>query len=540
MSDYDEFERFIRHQEFGKILDLAGRLKHQRSRLVSFASPDNNADDATALAMRTPRKKNQRTGNSYEYHDTTFSDHQRIDRGDFVGLRPMSRRGGTRNSYHTQTSIENSADFIRTALVPSLGNNALEGDAGKSSGTVERGAHPITDSLVDETIKSLAEELMYCLQLKKQLNEAAVDSRIVSPSCTETGSQNAPKYPKWQIDIMQEWILEHREHPYPTQTEATQLSRATGLDSSAVLEWMESARRRHMKLVIDRQRKPRDFLDFMFLATDREKQIMSDNPDKTLSFQTNRKSSGDTLTPVALTSTHSHSLSAAQTLRKSNTKCRPRSGIVTEGPRYTYPRPHQSEETVFELMNHPPRHSAYVYQGSDNEAPDYNTHSLSAPYTRTTPRNAEQIFRRGKQLHQLPAHKERDENTVSHLQFEQLQELSPPNWTFSGRDNSNYEREAKLRANEQRLIEQYTPNGVIESPEGSLDGSFDIGEINEDLFDSYYVSPLRYEGETVSLENDNRTEELSQVLHRDNSFNVDDALAETFDDSEKGLLNLIA
>lgn len=557
MSEYNEFERFIRHQEFGKILDLAGRLKDQRSRLVSFASPDNNAGDApSSSSLMTPIRKSSRVENAHEHSDLHLSHgghHQNADRDDLVGTRPSSRRGGTRDSYCTPSSIESAADMIRSAMIPSFDTGAFATDGAESSQprTVQRGAFPITDSLVDETITSLAQELRYCLELKKQLSEAATDSRIISPSNTETGSPTAPRYSerysKWQIDTLQEWLLEHRLHPYPSQNEVTQLARASGLDPNEVASWISTARRRHMKLVVERQRKPRDFVDFMFLATDRENQIMSDHPGKYLSFQHDQTSyhvlpTGSRHKPLPYQSVAPSR--SRQTLGRSK---KSRQRMAVETPRYSYPPPTQTEpislptppgKSAPEWL-HSPSTSYNKYQYRPQAPSNENTYAR--PYKQMTPRNAEQIFRRGKQFHQLPAHNERDHETeISHLDHLEPPELPQRSWSFSGKHDSDPEQEGKLRDNERRLIEKYTPRGVIETPEGSLDGSFDVGDFDETLFDKYYLHPLTYEGvDIASLEIGNDAKERPRDLYRCDSFNVDDALGVP-DENERDLLNMIA
>lgn len=529
MSEYDEFEKFVRHREFGKILDLAGRLKDQRNRLVTFASPDNNTGNATSLpTMHTSRRKSARTdnvsvGRGHGGHGLT---------DDSAAVRPSSRRGGTRRSHHLPQSIESSADLIRSAMIPA--NEAGLGDNAEKvlPQTIGRGEYPVTDLLVDETIKSLAEELKYCLDLKKQLSEAAAaDSRIVSRSNAERiGNPPATKFAKWQIDLLQEWMLEHREYPFISQSEAAKLAHATGLDQGQVLNWVAAARRRHVKMTVDRERKPRDFLDFLFLATDRERHIMDENPDR-LTFQNPKAKMLDALllasVPMeqpALTSGVTP-FSSIPAPKRSTQKSR---GVRTGMPRYTYPRPpHAHTPSSAELIPPPlpplPRIHAHSY---DNARP------VVTPYK---PKNADHIFRRGKQLQQLPPLKERDRDTKDD-DILGLPELPPPSWSFSGlHDDSDSQREIRLRANEQRLIEQYTPNGVIETPEGSLDGSFDVGDFDEDLFDKFYVPPLRHEDAGVSsLEH---TGENPKLLYQLDAFNVNDVLRMPFDESEKDYLN---
>jgi hypothetical protein len=557
MSEYDEFERFIRHQEFGKILDLAGRLKEHRSRLVTFASPDNNSAVATSsshMALRTPRHKSSRL--DAERNDLTQASYRDDGEVALSGGRPRSRRGGTPSAYHTPHAIESTADLIRSALIPAHDDH-FDGTERIPSQRIGRGEYPITDSLIDETIKSLAEELSYCLDLKKQLNEAASDARVISPSATEEkGSPIAAKFSKWQTDILTEWMVEHREHPFPTHDEAKQLGRAAGLTQDQVLTWTVNARKKHIKMMLERQRKPRDFLDYLFLATDREKRILKDNPEKNLAFQNDRANIPDALLLASMPLSKS---SASSVLGTSISKQTPKRSLTrslqkasnTDPPRYTYPRPpsiqtHSSasvtRKSPSELMPPPtPRYNTYALEQQSHDPLNTDTQSYAKPYN-APPKNVDQIFRRGKRFHQLTAPKDNRESSDTAILYDnmQLPELPPASWSFGSvqNDESDSDREAKLRANEQRLIQKYTPNGIIETPEGSLDGSLDLGEIDDSLFDKYYLPPLSHEDTDIALRGiGSYTDDKPGVLHRADTFDVEEILAVPYDDYEKDYLS---
>jgi hypothetical protein len=210
MSEDDEFERFIRHAEFGKILELAGRLKAQKSRLVTLDNAGEVDSSPPSLTLRAQRRKSPHVENSHsELKESARDDGSRAD---FVGVRPKSRRGGTRQSHHVTPAIENAANLIRSALFPSTEDDDLHDDnAGEMTPkTIGRGEYPITDSLVDETIKTLADELRHCLDLKMQLRDGS-NSRLVSPSSSDDkGYPLIQRFSKWRTDILVEWLIEHR------------------------------------------------------------------------------------------------------------------------------------------------------------------------------------------------------------------------------------------------------------------------------------------------------------------------------------------
>ena len=535
MSQYDEFERFIRHQEFGKILDLAGRLKHHRSRHVSFASPDSNASASPPqpLIARTPRRKSSRLekSNQTKYYEPV-QDQQ---------TRPST--GSTRQSYHTPPSLENTAGLIRSVLITPTDGYTLDSDAEMISPTViGRGKYPVTDSLVDETINALAEELRYCLDLKKQLRAVAADSRTTSPPNTDDkGSPVQLKFTKWQTDILLQWMIEHREHPFPTQEEAKQLAFSTGLSQAQILNWATNARKRHMKLIIERQRKPRDFLDYLFLATDREKQVMLDNPGKNLSFQSKKATIPDALLLASMPLVKSSSQMpestppiSKHTPKQSKTNIGERSIGSSAPPRYTYPRP-QQEQSLHDSATVPSK-------SASNLMPKLPSHSntFSSPHTNDTGTlTRPHIFRRGKHFDQPSQHNRSSFSDFDCTQLPGLPEISPPSLGSlqQGRSESESDRETTLRSDERKLIQKYTPNGVIETPEGSLEGSFDIGEIDDNLFEDFYVPPLHEDVDIASLDIHSYAEDRAQDHNQEDTFSVDNYLGLPRDDYERDYLN---
>ena len=153
-----EFENFICHADFSKVLQLADRLKYEN-----------------------------KEGSQCRHH----------------GEKDLN-------------SFESTAVLIRSMLITSRWSEVA---------VLGRGECRITDSLIDETINSLAKELKLCL--------AEFDS--------------AKKFSKRQTDILTDWMTEHRENPYPTHHEICVLGKETNLSNTQVVNWTTNVRKRNLK-----------------------------------------------------------------------------------------------------------------------------------------------------------------------------------------------------------------------------------------------------------------------------------------------------
>lgn len=129
---------------------------------------------------------------------------------------------------------------------------------GEQDHTFVRGRYLITDSLIDDTLEALEVELERCIELSKGKKKEGKHEPI------------AVKYSKRQTDILTDWMIEHRCHPFPTAKEIEQLCKATDLSYSQVVNWSTNVRKRNLKATLE-GKKPHHFLDFLFLAEHRDK-----------------------------------------------------------------------------------------------------------------------------------------------------------------------------------------------------------------------------------------------------------------------------
>ena len=186
MDKMDEFAHFIRHEDFSKVLQLADKLKHEEEARGQIQH------DVLTSSLLHPRKTRHLSSGK--------------DRREY----PLSRR-----HEKDPNSYGNAAELIRATLLPS----AIGSDVVDVIGLMGRGESQITDSLIDDTIYSLANELKLCLDLRGQ-RRARRESRTSETirlqhdlqgddDKTNPSANNAIKFLKWQTDVLTNWMIAH-------------------------------------------------------------------------------------------------------------------------------------------------------------------------------------------------------------------------------------------------------------------------------------------------------------------------------------------
>jgi hypothetical protein len=184
--------------------------------------------------------------------------------------------------------------------------------------TVLRGQYPLTDALLDEAIMDLQSELdgfsfesvthqhpycpasnslLHALSRDNHANLLSSSSASCSPSSSASskhetkvadrgkpsaratqlhhdpkkkGDAIAIKYSKWQTDILMKWMIDNSASPFPETSDVVELTLATGLSHSQVVNWTTNVRKRNLKATCKGSKKPHHFIDFLFLKLDRE------------------------------------------------------------------------------------------------------------------------------------------------------------------------------------------------------------------------------------------------------------------------------
>lgn len=130
---------------------------------------------------------------------------------------------------------------------------------------IRRGSYPLTDSMMDDNFSILQRELEFC-----QSCIGAV-SRTKGTSSNGNGEAIAVKYAKWQTDILMNWIIENKADPFPKTRDTAKLTTLTGLTHAQVVNWTTNVRKRNRKATLN-GKKPHHFIDFVFMAQEREEQ----------------------------------------------------------------------------------------------------------------------------------------------------------------------------------------------------------------------------------------------------------------------------
>ena len=116
--------------------------------------------------------------------------------------------------------------------------------------------------------------------LQRELDHCERCLQAAKSSKKTTASKRKPianKYSKAQTDVLMNWMVQHFAHPFPNPSEIEKLAKETGLTEAQVVNWTTNVRKRNRKATLEENKKPHHFIDYLFLAHDRDKQAAAAN-----------------------------------------------------------------------------------------------------------------------------------------------------------------------------------------------------------------------------------------------------------------------
>lgn len=235
-GDEDCFDKILLHEDFAEVVRLAARLKTAQFEL-GLASTMNSTSHGAA-------------------NDETALGHS-----------------------NASSCLAEAVERMRRALV------ATEENSSEPTIEIPRGQHPIIDSIVQDMVERLQEELNSLLE-PPAVSPTTLSTKGGTPPSTTTvattpstssrkkrkqsESQIAIKYAKAQTDILMQWMIDHKDNPFPSPQDLATLAAATGLTKTQVNNWATNVRKRNLKATCENGKKPHHFIDFLFYIRDRE------------------------------------------------------------------------------------------------------------------------------------------------------------------------------------------------------------------------------------------------------------------------------
>lgn len=177
-----QFNKFICHQDFKTVLQLAHLLRyHKKLDTICDHEGLQPVFCAPSSPSQTRRKKSAFGDNRNEISQSCV-----VDRGQ-------------------PSAYDSAAELFRSSLLPPSKSGSI---------ALERGECMITDSLIDETIESLVGELRFYLDIKKERDCVNfLDTKPVWASDVDDDGKSNPvpdKFSKAQTDILTGWMIAHR------------------------------------------------------------------------------------------------------------------------------------------------------------------------------------------------------------------------------------------------------------------------------------------------------------------------------------------
>lgn len=248
-----------------------------------MAKPDHQTSKSSADASIEKRECRPRITGADDEVDVLLKheDFQRL-LGLSVNVQEARKRilASTGRPFSSQQKHSKSSITPQGALQASLRlQSQLLSNPDTASNIIRRGDFPISDAIIDDSISILQRELDDMERLLQKEGKATRQPRSQEPSKPKADNKKlvgkkkeaiAIKYSKQQTDILMTWMIENKDQPFPDQAAIELLMAQTGLSHSQVVNWTTNVRKRNRKATCQGGKKPHHFIDFLFLAHDRE------------------------------------------------------------------------------------------------------------------------------------------------------------------------------------------------------------------------------------------------------------------------------
>lgn len=136
--------------------------------------------------------------------------------------------------------------------------------------TLVRGKFPWIDALMEHNLATLSARLEQLHQYHATGKDDLEKRSVEQADRRNSSISIAQKHPFHQSSYLTEWLADC-ESPFPSAEEVEQLSLGCGLSENQINNWVTNSRKRHHHAVINNKKRPAAFLDYAFLASQRQK-----------------------------------------------------------------------------------------------------------------------------------------------------------------------------------------------------------------------------------------------------------------------------
>jgi Homeobox KN domain len=237
----------------------------------------------------------------------TFDDLQKamLLHEDFTKLLSLVRRMRKRQQYNKLNEVSedtsSSSSFPTTvnpapfqtdsnddAIITMMKESLLSKAFPHRTFVIHRGQYQALDAFIDRCVTLLEQQIMSVSHQQPDMSTLQDDMEVGTTSSQgsnqvqKNGNKSqgrkkahikeaiVTKYPKHQIDILMNWMIENKTNPCPDAKQIEDLSHRTGLNASQIVNWTTNVRKRNLKATCKGNKKPHHFIDFLFLSQARQ------------------------------------------------------------------------------------------------------------------------------------------------------------------------------------------------------------------------------------------------------------------------------